>query len=159
MTMEMTGGRMMVRWCAILSGLVAMSLTGVLAADQPLADAARRADWGVVRALVEQGADVTVRQGDGATALHWAAYWDQVELADLLIGVGADVNAANDLGVTPLWAAAENRSAAMVERLLDAGGEPGRGAAFRGDAADDRGPGRRGGRRPATARGGGPIRR
>ena len=124
MTMEMTGGRMMVRRCAISSGLVAASLTGVLASDQPLPDAARNAEWGVVRALVEQGGDVTARQGDGATALHWAAYWDEGELADLLIGAGADVNAANDLGVTPLWAAAENRSAVMVRRLLDAGANP-----------------------------------
>ena len=119
-----TTGRRIVRWCAALAGLVAASLTGAYAADQPLADAARNADWGVVRALVGQGADVTARQGDGATALHWAAYWDEVELADLLIRAGADVDAANDLGVTPLWAAAENRSAAMVRRLLDAGADP-----------------------------------
>ena len=122
--MQMTGGLMMVRRCAVLAGLVAASLTGASAADQPLADAARYADWGVVRALIEQGADVDARQGDGATALHWAAYWDEVEPADLLIRAGADVNAANDLGVTPLWAAAENRNAAMVGRLLDAGADP-----------------------------------
>ena len=122
--MQMTGGRMMVRRCAILSGLVAASLTGAHAADRPLADAARNADWGVVRALVEQGADVTARQGDGATALHWAAYWNDTDIAGLLIDAGADVDAANDLGVTPLWAAAENRSAAMVRRLLDAGANP-----------------------------------
>ena len=93
-------------------------------ADQPLADAAQRADWSVVRTLIEEGADVTARQGDGATALHWAAYWGEIESADLLIRAGADVNAANDLGVTPLWAAAENGSAAMVRRLLDAGADP-----------------------------------
>ncbi len=121
----MTARRQVALRGAIL-GWVAIGLTiGVaFGADQPLAAAARHADWGVVRALVEQGADVTVRQGDGATALHWAAYWDEVELADLLIRAGADVNAANDLGVTPLWAAAENRSAAMVRRLLEAGANP-----------------------------------
>ena len=119
------GGRMMVRRCAVLSGLVvAASLTGASAADRPLADAARNADWGLVRLLVEQGADVDVGQGDGATALHWAAYWDDADIAGLLIEAGADVNAANDLGVTPLWAAAENRSAAMVRRLLDGGADP-----------------------------------
>ena len=122
---RMTANRKLALRGAFL-GWVAIGLTiGVAsAADQPLADAARHADWGVVRALVEQGADVTARQGDGATALHWAAYWDEVELADLLIRAGADVNAANDLGVTPLWAAAENRSAAMVRRLLDAEANP-----------------------------------
>ena len=94
------------------------------AADQALADAAQRGEWGVVRALVAQGADVTARQGDGATALHWAAYRDEREVADLLIGAGAGVNAANDLGVTPLWAACENGSAAVALRLLDAGADP-----------------------------------
>ena len=115
---------MLVRQCAVVSGLVAASLTVAFAADRPVADAARSADWGAVRALVEQGADVAARQGDGATALHWAAYWDEVELAGLLIEAGADVDAANDLGVTPLWAAAENGSAAMARRLLDAGADP-----------------------------------
>ncbi len=109
---------------AILGGLLTGLAAGAYAKDQPLADAAQRSDWRVVRALVEQGADVNVRQGDGATALHWAAYWDEAEVADLLLRAGADVSAANDLGVTPLWAAAENRSAAMVRRLLDAGANP-----------------------------------
>lgn len=100
------------------------ALTALEAADRPLVDAARRAEWGAVRALVEQGADVTARQGDGATALHWAAYWDDAEAAGLLIEAGADVDAANDLGVTPLWAAVENGRAPMVARLLDAGADP-----------------------------------
>ncbi len=109
---------------AILAWVVTGLAAGASAADQPLADAARNADWGVVRALIAEGADVTGRQGDGATALHWAAYWDEVELADLLLDAGADVSAANDLGVTPVWTAAENGRAAMVRRLLDAGANP-----------------------------------
>ena len=115
---------MLVRRFAVAAALVCTSLSVSPAANRPVADAARRADWGVVRALVEQGADVTARQGDGATALHWAAYWNEVELAGLLLEAGADVNAATDLGVTPLWAAAENASAAMTRRLLDAGADP-----------------------------------
>ena len=92
--------------------------------ERRLADAAKDADWGVVRALLEQGADVGTPQGDGTTALHWASYWDDADSADLLIRAGADVDAANDLGVTPLWTACENGSAAMVERLLQAGASP-----------------------------------
>ena len=115
---------MLVRHCAIATGLVAASLTAAWAADRPLADAARRADWDAVRALVAQGADVTARQGDGATALHWAAYRDEIEVAGLLLRGGADAGAATDLGVTPLWAAAENGSAPMTRRLLEAGADP-----------------------------------
>ena len=117
------------RWRLALGGTLLGWLApgfapAVFAADQPLPDAAQRADWSVVHTLIEDGADVTARQGDGATTLHWAAYWDEIEVADLLIRSGADVNVANDLGATPLWAAAENGSARMAQRLLNAGADP-----------------------------------
>src|SRR5207245_2438861 len=67
--------------------------------------------------------DVNAAQGDGATALHWAAHRDDLAIADLLIRAGARANVANDLGITPLHLACTNRSAAMVERLLDAGAD------------------------------------
>ena len=45
-------------------------------------------------------------------------------MAELLIHAGANVNAANDYGVTPLWEACNNASATMVERLSKAGANP-----------------------------------
>ena len=107
-------------------GVVWLGVLGVAtgAGAQPVVDAARTADWAAVRALVEQGADVTTPQGDGTTALHWAGYWDEDGVAQLLLRAGADVNAANDLGVTPLSTACENGSAAMTRILLDAGANP-----------------------------------
>jgi ankyrin repeat protein len=42
-------------------------------AESPVADAAMRKDAAGVRALLQQGADVNGAQGDGMTALHWAA--------------------------------------------------------------------------------------
>ena len=68
--------------------------------------------------------EVNAAEADGATALHWASYHNDLERADRLIRDGADVNAANDLGVTPLWAACVNGSSAMVRRLLEAGASP-----------------------------------
>ena len=107
-------------------GVVVLAVLGCAAGAgaQPVAEAARTADWAAVRALVEQGADVTTPQGDGTTALHWAGYWAEGGMAALLLDAGADVNAANDLGVAPLWTACESGTAAMSRILLDAGADP-----------------------------------
>ena len=111
-------------------GIVALTIVGLalfgaaVAGAQPVADAAKAADWDTVRALVSEGADVTVPQGDGTTALHWAGYWDEAAMAEALLRAGAHVNAANDLGVTPLWTACENGSPAMTRILLAAGAAP-----------------------------------
>ncbi len=91
-----------------------------------LIGAARADEADRVRALIDGGADVNVRQGDGATPLHWAVHRNNLATARLLLDAGADPNAANDLGATPLWLAAENGSARMTELLLDAGADPDR---------------------------------
>src|SRR5579871_1204782 len=89
--------------------------------DLRLVEAAQHQDRESIRALLQQHVDVNAPQGDGATALHWAAYWDDAATADLLLHAGANVNAANDLGVTPLGLAS---SSAMAEKLLTAGADP-----------------------------------
>ena len=107
--------------------LLALLSIGAGAADlnrTPLIDAARNADRVALRALLEKKADVNATEADGATALHWASYKDDLETADLLLRSGAKVNAANDLGVTALWNASQNGSAAMARRLLQAGANP-----------------------------------
>ena len=108
-----------------LQVILVVALAATAAAEtSPLITAARNSDLAAVRALVQQKADVKAAEGDGATALHWASYRDQLEIADVLLRAGADANAANDLGATPLWLAAQNRSAAMTRRLLQAGANP-----------------------------------
>lgn len=90
----------------------------------PLIEAVRGEDRAATRALLQQRVDVNARQGDGATALHWAAHRNQLDIASMLIESGADVNAANDLGATPLWLAAINGTAPMAELLLQADANP-----------------------------------
>ena len=92
--------------------------------DLRLIEAVQRQDGEAARALLDEGVDVNIARADGATALAWAAHWDDLGTAGLLIRTGADPNAANDLGVTPLMLASTNRSAPMVETLLDAGADP-----------------------------------
>jgi ankyrin repeat protein len=94
------------------------------AADLRLVEAVKDRNNEAVRALLKQRVDVNAPQPDGATALHWAAHWDDLATADLLIRAGANVNAANDLGVTPLALACYSGNASMVERLLAAGANP-----------------------------------
>jgi uncharacterized protein len=104
--------------------LLTFALAGFALVAHPLIDAAKRSDKDAIRSFIQKKADVNVAEGDGATALHWAAYRDDLEIADLLLKAGAKVNATNDLGATPLWAASQNGSASMVKRLLDAGANP-----------------------------------
>ncbi len=101
--------------------MTAMLALVLALAGSPLIDAARKAERDAVRALLQRGAKVNDTEADGTTALHWASYRDDLEIAGLLIRAGARVNAATDLGVTPLWIACENGSDTMVRRLLAAG--------------------------------------
>jgi uncharacterized protein len=89
-----------------------------------LADAAMNKNPAAVRALLQQKNDVNQPQADGATAIHWAARWDDLQMADLLIRAGANPRVPNRNGATPLFLAAENGSAAMIEKLLKAGADP-----------------------------------
>jgi ankyrin repeat protein len=89
----------------------------------PLADAVERKDLPAAHALIGH-TDVNAASPDGMTALHWAAYHDDVATAKLLIAAGANVRARNRYGVTPLSLACTNGEAALVELLLAAGADP-----------------------------------
>src|SRR6476646_6586758 len=106
--------------CVFCGFFLFASVLGAADFRPPLVDAAKRGDRDAVRALLKT-TNPNIAEPDGTTALHWAAYRDDAEMADLLIKAGAKPNVANDLGATPLWTAAENGSEAMVRRLLAAG--------------------------------------
>ena len=110
--------------CLVLLA-VAAGIATAAAADLRLVEAMAERDTARVRALLaDEELDANAARADGATALLWAAHWDDGAAVELLLRAGADVNAADDHGVTPLARACENASVSMVERLLAAGANP-----------------------------------
>ena len=79
------------------------------------------------RALIQKKADVNAPQGDGATALHWAVYRDNVEAVDLLLRAGAKSARIARNDAAGHGGAVGNPQ--IVDRLLKAGADakaPGR---------------------------------
>lgn len=93
------------------------------AADSPLADAVETQNTATVSTLLEKKTNVNAPQADGMTALHWAAYHDDVDTVKRLIAAGADAKTANRYGVTPLSIACTNGTTSIVELLLAAGAD------------------------------------
>jgi ankyrin repeat protein len=89
-----------------------------------VADAAMQADAAAVRALLTAGEDVNAAQGDGMTALHWAARRGESEMVRVLLAAGANLRATTRLGnYTPLLLASEGGHATAIESLVAAGAD------------------------------------
>lgn len=109
---------------SVLAGLACAAGLSAAEPDARLVDAAMRKDSAAIRDLIKQNVDVNATAPDGATALHWAAEWDDKDAAAALIAKGANAKAANLHGATPLFLACTNGSAAMIDLLLKAGADP-----------------------------------
>jgi ankyrin repeat protein len=114
----------LVRGSLIVLLFAGMSV-GVGAAGQSLvADAAQQGNKDAVKALLKQAADVNAAQGDGMTALHWAAVNGDAEMVDMLVYAGANIRATTRIGAyTPLYLASQRGHAAAIKSLLKAGGD------------------------------------
>jgi uncharacterized protein len=94
------------------------------ATDLRLMDAVKRRDAKAFETLLKQGAEIDAAAPDGATALAWAVFLDQQDMAEKLIARGAKINTANDYGETPLTLALANGNARLSEELLKGGADP-----------------------------------
>jgi ankyrin repeat protein len=103
---------------------LAILLGAAPVAESPVADAAMKGDRALVQSLIRQGADVNAAQGDGMTALHWAARHGDAEIAKLLLDARADVKRVTRIGGhMPLHVASRSGRAAVVKLLLAAGAD------------------------------------
>ncbi len=78
-----------------------------------------------IRLLIKKGVRVNTKSFlDGVTPLHIAARRGGIEVAELLMQSGADVNAAEKSSESPLHWGAERGHAGVVKTLLDNGADP-----------------------------------
>jgi len=128
----------MTRWSGLgLAGAVlAIGLfAGVILPEDPaLLEAIRDGDVATVRSLLQEEADPNAAQGDGLSALHLASQGGSLDIAELLLSAGAEVDAKTKIGAyTPLHVAAGAARLSIVQALLAAGANPGAGVApFKG---------------------------
>lgn len=88
-----------------------------------LAELVETKDFRAALNLLASGTDVNHPGVDGTTALHWAAYHGDLDLAMRLLRAEADPNTRNDYGSSPLMEAAIAGNAEMLELLLAAGAD------------------------------------
>jgi ankyrin repeat protein len=87
----------------------------------PVADAAMQGNLSGLRVLLAQGADVNASQGDGMTALHWAAQRGDSVMSAMLLRARASVKATTRVGAyQPLHIASGGGHTAIVRQLLAA---------------------------------------
>jgi ankyrin repeat protein len=100
--------------------------------------AAFAGDLELVKVLLAKGADPAIVSKDNETVIEAAAALgfiqgyqkgkpaaERLEVIKLLVGLGADVNAADDYGITPLMAAANMGEVSIIQYLVDRGADLG----------------------------------
>ncbi len=107
---------------AALALVAGTALAGV-AEDSQLLESARSQDPETALYALKQGANPMAREPDGTTALHYAAHFGSVALAEQLLRGKADANARNEFGTTPLAEAALLGDAKLIGLLLKAGAD------------------------------------
>lgn len=97
-------------------------------AQSRLWDAAVAGDTLGIRQAIADGAQVdsldTRRSQNGRRALNWAALNNRVDAVELLLELGATIEAVNRTGFSPLHHAAEFGAADAARALLAAGADP-----------------------------------
>ncbi len=107
----------------ICNGWTACGLDGPFPISKEIATYWRKTDTDNIREMLNSGERVDARNNvHGLTALHYAAQLSKdVEVAKLLLDEGADVNARDNYGSTPLHYA--NRNSEVAEILVERGAD------------------------------------
>ena len=99
--------------------IAAVVLVGTVFAD-PIHTAAKNGDLAGVQAELDKGVDVNA-SGNGQSPLHLAAIMGHVEVTELLIASGADLEGTDKYGNTPLHYAAHHGRKETTKLLIAKG--------------------------------------
>ena len=89
-------------------------------ADIPIHTAVRMNNLKQLKLRIQKGDDINAKDKDGETSLHIAIEQKcQMEIIELLLENGADVNATGKYQLTPLIAAVKNPDIHIVKMLLE----------------------------------------
>ncbi|XP_076862360.1 histone-lysine N-methyltransferase EHMT2 isoform X2 [Brachyhypopomus gauderio] len=89
----------------------------------PIIWAAEHRHTEVIRALLNRGADVTLKDKEMNVCLHWASFAGSAEIAELILNAGCPLTSVNMHGDTPLHIAAREGYLACVTLFLSRGAD------------------------------------
>ena len=91
--------------------------------DSPISEAITFGHAAVVRALIDAGAKVDLRENTGVNLLHWATLTNRADVIPALARAGVDIDAIDEAGYTPLMYAAtiDFGDTATLDALVAAG--------------------------------------
>ena len=90
-----------------------------MASPRDIYNAAEEGDVALQEILKNSATNIDVKDGNGLTALHWAARYGLVQAAQLLISSNASVHAKNNGEQTPVHYAAHFGKNSVLKLLLD----------------------------------------
>lgn len=93
--------------------------------NAPLHNAARTGSAGCISHLLAAGAKADIKNVNGSIPLHHACYCEKpnLEVAQLLVEAGSDVNALDEQGYSPLIVAAKKNQTEIIDFLRKNGAD------------------------------------
>ncbi|MBR2611488.1 MAG: ankyrin repeat domain-containing protein [Clostridia bacterium] len=108
--------------CGLIAEMTDLNMRGCTG-ETALMWASFYGHYPIVEWLLAHKADITLTSDVGYTALHYAVQENRLEVAELLLKKGANPNARDKYGNTPLFRTNQNRLE-MIKLLLVHGADP-----------------------------------